>query len=158
MKLYVFEGGGFLKVGIADNLTRRYRNMVGGVIPFHLTVKFVAVGDDDDIRRIERTALKTLPGRVRGEWFDQTVVSFDQIATFLKGEIRSFPYGQRPKIYDGTRVKSVFVREHKEHVASLSEFADMARFAVGPKETERRKTARELDALPKTIALAMGYK
>lgn len=81
--LYVLKGGGYLKVGISRDLTRRVASMNGGAVPFEVSLVGSALVHQDVALRAEMDVLSRLGRRARGEWvFEDDITVGDIVRTF----------------------------------------------------------------------------
>jgi hypothetical protein len=83
MFVYAVRGGGYIKIGVSDDMKGRLAKFNGGILPF--TVRVVCLGETDTARAIEAEnhLLDILPGRCCGEWFDGSITD-DEIASAFK--------------------------------------------------------------------------
>ena len=77
--VYFIEGGGYTKIGKADDPQKRLRELQTGS-PFPLTLKFVTEGGFEKESQIHSALSKY---RVNGEWFEITYDWCDEFVDFL---------------------------------------------------------------------------
>lgn len=90
--LYVLRGGGYLKVGLSTDLTRRVASMNGGTVPFPVELVGHALVHRDVALRAEMEVLSRLGRRAQGEWvFDEGATIADIVATFVLASLQMPP-------------------------------------------------------------------
>lgn len=82
MFVYAMRGGGYVKIGVSDDIQKRLKTFNGGALPFTMSVICLAQATTEDAIKIEYDMLSWLPGRMNGEWIDGAIDDGEIIAAF----------------------------------------------------------------------------
>lgn len=119
-QFYVFSGNGFIKVGITKNVVARLHKINHGTLPFEMRLELLVTGSRDGVSYLEAQALSQLPGRLRGEWFDASVLSATLATALIAGQVRGRPDGYRLRLFvdnaeeEAFRIDGIYRRRDRD--------------------------------------------
>lgn len=81
MFVYAMRGGGYIKIGVSDDIERRLLSFNSGALPFEMSL--ICLGEADTVSALEMEAglLRAMP-RLRGEWVAGSVTDVEVVSAF----------------------------------------------------------------------------